>query len=68
MTNLPLSERRCAGTDHKPNPTICPQRAHCRRHQQLELDRELKLPPEVKVQVMSLPRVGRNECHYLVTA
>lgn len=64
MTNLPLSEARCAGTDHKLNPTICPQRQHCKRHRQLELDRELQLPAEVKVQVMALPRVGHHECHY----
>jgi hypothetical protein len=67
LRNLPITEARCAGTDHKRTPTICPQRNHCQRHRQVELDRQLQLPAEVlsTMKTMGLPRVGVHECHYL---
>lgn len=67
-TNLHLTEARCAGTDHKQPAAICPQRQACRRHQQVELDRQLGLPPTIKVTVLGLPRVGKHECHYRLAA
>ncbi|WOB06529.1 hypothetical protein [Piscinibacter gummiphilus] len=68
MKNLSIKEARCGGTDNKYHPTICPQRQHCRRFQQLDLDRQLELPAEVVVTIkkMALPRVGTNECSYLL--
>jgi hypothetical protein len=64
MKNLHITEPRCAGTDHKVVPTICPQRDSCQRHKQIELDRQLGLPPTIQFTVLSLPRVGRHDCHY----
>lgn len=64
MKNLPISEARCSGTDHKLPATICPQRNSCHRHLQLELDRQLELPSTVLVKVLSLPRVGKHDCHF----
>jgi hypothetical protein len=68
MKNLPISNHRCAGTDHAFNPTICPQRQHCQLFRQIELDRQLQLPAEVTatIKTLGLPRVGKNECHFLV--
>lgn len=68
MKNLPISQPRCKGTDQKYNPTICPQRQHCQRFRQIDLDRQLELPQEVVVTMKTLtyPRVGNNECHFLV--
>jgi hypothetical protein len=68
MKNLSIKEPRCAGTDHKFHPTICPQRQHCQRFRQIELDRQLELPEAVVVDIkkLNLPRVGKNECSYLV--
>ncbi len=70
MRNLSLDAKRCKGADGKYNPTICPQRNACQRHVQIELDRQLCLPPEVtsKVEVMTLPRVGQHDCHFWVAA
>lgn len=66
MRNLPITEPRCRGADHKTIPTVCLIRNQCRRHVQLTYDRQLCLPPEVveRIPCMLYPRVGGNECHY----
>lgn len=66
MKNLHITEARCAGTDHKFRPTICPVRDQCQRHMQMNLDRQFGLPPEVTatIKVMTLPRVGENACNF----
>ncbi|HOW46108.1 MAG TPA: hypothetical protein P5305_01470 [Rubrivivax sp.] len=68
MRNLPIDAKRCRGADEKFNPTICPARSRCQRHVQLELDRQLCLPPEVTVNIRAMvyPIVGNNTCHFWI--
>lgn len=70
MRNMNLSAKRCKGTDSKFSPTICPVRDACQRHLQIDLDRQLGLPPDVaaRIETLQLPRVGQHECHFWVAA
>lgn len=68
MRNLNLKEPRCRGADTARAPTICPLRNSCRRHLQLQRDRDLELPAEVKLgmRTMNLAYVPGNECSYFL--
>lgn len=36
------------------------------RHKQMEIDRQMGLESYKGIRVYSLPRVGRNDCHYRI--
>lgn len=64
MKLLHINEARCAGRSVDASPKICPERDRCLRHRQMDLDRQLGIDSFRGIQVYSLPRVGRNNCHF----
>ena len=68
MKLLHINEARCAGRSVDANPKICPERDRCLRNRQIELGRQLGIGSIRNIQVYSLPRVGRNECHFRIIA
>ncbi len=66
MKVLHISEARCAGRSVESTAKICPERARCLRHKQLEIDRQMGLDTHRGIKRMTLPRVGDNACHYRI--
>lgn len=66
MKVLHISEARCAGRSVESTAKICPERARCVRHKQLEIDRQMGLDALKSIRRMILPRVEANDCHYFV--
>ena len=66
MKVLHISEARCAGRSVESTAKICPERARCVRHKQLEIDRQMGLDALKSIRRMTLPRVEANDCHYFV--
>lgn len=63
MKLLHIQEPRCAGRDAKTS-SICPARASCLRHTQLDIDRQLGIHTLAGIKVLSLPYVQGQACHY----
>lgn len=63
---LPDHEPRCAGRADRAPFGTCAERETCLRFQQLQADRQdarLDAPPR---RAFTLPRVGKNDCHFRV--
>jgi len=65
MNHIDITAARCRGAVER---RVCGERDSCARHLQLELDGRQQLDSIVRVQVMTLPRVGEHECHYRIPA
>lgn len=66
MKLLQITEARCAGRSVDATPKICPERDSCLRHKQMSVDRQMGLESYRGIRVYSLPRIGKNECHFRI--